>query len=188
MSASPPGLLQRLQQTGAPDAWERFVDLVAAPLFLWACRAGLPGPEAAEFARRALTAAAQKLPEFRAGAPGGFRAWLRALALAQRQELLRTQGVPAGKPAGPPEDVPPVPAAADAVWGAEYLPLLLRGAVDLMRAEFPEIEWKACWALTVEGRPAAVVARELGVPEAAVYAAESRVLRRLRQELDGLLD
>jgi hypothetical protein len=32
------------------------------------------------------------------------------------------------------------------------------------------------------------VAAELGISENAVYIARSRVLRRLREELDGLLD
>jgi DNA-directed RNA polymerase specialized sigma24 family protein len=186
MSNAPPGLLQRLQQTGAPDAWGQFVDLYAAPLFLWGCRAGLPGPEAADLVRGVLAEVARKLPEFRGGTPGAFRTWLRTLAHAGRRELLRKK-VPAAA-AGKPEEPAPVPAAADAVWEAEYLPLLLRGAVDVLRPDVPPAEWKACWGVTVEGRPAAEVARELGVPIAAVYAAESRVLCRLRQELGGLLD
>jgi RNA polymerase sigma-70 factor (ECF subfamily) len=40
----------------------------------------------------------------------------------------------------------------------------------------------------VAGRPAAEVAAELGIRIDSVYAAKSRVLRRLRQELDGLLE
>jgi RNA polymerase sigma-70 factor, ECF subfamily len=186
MSASPSGLLLRLQQTGDQAAWGRLVDLYSAHLFLWACRAGLPGAEAADLVRGVFAAAAEKLYEFRPGDPGGFRGWLRGLAHAERRAALRKK-VPAGQ-AAPPEDPPPVPAAADALWEGEYLPLLLRAAVDLMQAEFAPADWKACWGVAVEGRPAADVSRELGIPAAAVYAAEGRVLRRLRQELDGLLD
>ena len=40
----------------------------------------------------------------------------------------------------------------------------------------------------VEGRPAAEVAARLGLSENAVWIARSRVLRRLRQELAGLLE
>ena len=39
-----------------------------------------------------------------------------------------------------------------------------------------------------EGDLAAEVAAELGISVDVVYSAKSRVLRRLRQELDGLLD
>jgi RNA polymerase sigma-70 factor (ECF subfamily) len=57
-----------------------------------------------------------------------------------------------------------------------------------MRAEFEDRTWKACWEGVVVGRPAADVARELGLTTNAVYLAKSRVLRRLHQELCGLLD
>jgi RNA polymerase sigma-70 factor (ECF subfamily) len=186
MSGSPTGLLQRLQQTGDAAAWGRLVDLYSAHLFLWACRAGLPGAEAADLVRDVFAAIAQKLPEYRTTSPGGFRAWLRTLAHARRRELLAKQKVPAGHAA--PDAASPVPAVADDLWEGEYLPFLLRAAVELMQPEFPPSDWKACWGVAIEGRPAADVARELGLTVAAVYAAEARVLRRLRQELDGLLN
>jgi hypothetical protein len=40
----------------------------------------------------------------------------------------------------------------------------------------------------VNGRPASAVAAELGLTVNAVYVARSRVLRRLREYLDELLD
>jgi RNA polymerase sigma-70 factor (ECF subfamily) len=40
----------------------------------------------------------------------------------------------------------------------------------------------------VNGRPAADVSAELGLSVAAVYIARSRVLRRLRDELRGLIE
>ncbi len=157
-------------------------------LFLWACRAGLPGAEAADLVRGVFAAVAQKLPEFRTGSPSGFRPWLRTLAHTQRRELLLKQKVLTGHP-GQQADAPaPVPADADALWEGEYLPFLFRAAVELMQPEFSPADWKACWGVAIESRPAADVARELGLTVAAVYAAEARVLRRLRQELDGLLN
>ena len=102
MSFSSGSLLQRLQQAGDQTAWERLVDLYSGHLFMWACRAGLPGEQAAELVRGVFAVAAAKLAEFRPGTPGGFRAWLRGLAHAQRRELLSKQ-VHAGVPA--PADV-----------------------------------------------------------------------------------
>ena len=74
------------------------------------------------------------------------------------------------------------------MWEAEYHQNVLSRAVQIMRSDFEEKTWKACWALVVEGKSGAAVAAELGMKIDAVYAARSRVLRRLRQELDGLMD
>jgi DNA-directed RNA polymerase specialized sigma24 family protein len=188
MSAAQPALFRRLQQTGAQADWGRLVDLFSAHLFLWGCRAGLQGPEAAELVRGVFAVLARELPAFVLGRAESFRAWLRLLAGAQRAELLRKRPAPAGGAVAVAAGPPPVTAAAEAVWEADYLPLLLKAAVTLMQPDFPPAEWKACWGVTVEGRPAADVARELGVSVVDVYAAEERVLRRLRQELEGLLE
>jgi RNA polymerase sigma-70 factor (ECF subfamily) len=57
-----------------------------------------------------------------------------------------------------------------------------------MQAEFQPVTWQACWEYVVASRPAAEVAAELHISVNAVHLAKSRVLRRLRQELKGLLD
>ena len=70
----------------------------------------------------------------------------------------------------------------------EYRQQLVRRALQIMQAEFEPTTWKACWESVVSGRAATEVAAELGVSVDVVYGAKSRVLRRLRQELAGLLD
>ena len=90
--------------------------------------------------------------------------------------------------AGPhPEDVT-VPDGALEVDEAEYRQYLVGKALELMQAEFQPNTWKACWGHAVRGRPAAEVGAEPGVSEGAVYVSTSRVLRRLREALHGLLD
>ncbi len=65
---------------------------------------------------------------------------------------------------------------------------IMRRALELVRAEFEPATWTAFWRTTVDGAVPADAAAELGVSVNAVYKAKSRVLRRLRDELDGLLD
>jgi RNA polymerase sigma-70 factor (ECF subfamily) len=77
------------------------------------------------------------------------------------------------------------PSAADLI---EAQRILSRRAVELVRAEFEQHTWEAWWKVAVEGRLPADVAAEMGMSLAAVYKAKSRVLLRLRQELDGLQD
>jgi RNA polymerase sigma-70 factor (ECF subfamily) len=56
-----------------------------------------------------------------------------------------------------------------------------------MQADFQPATWQAFWQCAVNDRPAAEVAAELGLTVAAVYAARSRILRRLREDLAGLV-
>ena len=76
----------------------------------------------------------------------------------------------------------------EAFWEAEYRRQLVGRALSVMQAEFEPTTWKACWEFVVVGRPAREVAAGLDISENAVYIAKSRVLRRLRRELDGLLE
>jgi RNA polymerase sigma-70 factor (ECF subfamily) len=60
--------------------------------------------------------------------------------------------------------------------------------MTLMQADFRPGTWKAFWEQVVVGRPAREVASELGLSPGAAYAAKFRVLGRLREELEGMLD
>jgi RNA polymerase sigma-70 factor (ECF subfamily) len=77
---------------------------------------------------------------------------------------------------------------ADEACEAEYRRYLVGRALGLMRSDFQPATWQACWECVANGRSASDVAAELGLSVAAVYLARSRVLRRLRQELAGLLE
>ena len=70
----------------------------------------------------------------------------------------------------------------------EYRHYLADRALQLAKREFAPGTWRAFWGVVVEGRPAGDVAAEVGVTVNAVYLARGRVLRRLREALDGLMD
>jgi RNA polymerase sigma-70 factor (ECF subfamily) len=58
----------------------------------------------------------------------------------------------------------------------------------VIRPDFNETTWTAFTRLMIEGHSATDVAAELGTTANAVYLARHRVLTRLRQELEGVLD
>jgi RNA polymerase sigma-70 factor (ECF subfamily) len=186
MERTPSSLLQRLRQPDTQGAWERFVDLYTPLIYFWACRAGLQAQDAADLVQDVFVILLEKLPTFVYDRGRSFRSWLRTVTLNRWRDGLRrkataaTVGLPAAEPA--------VPDAAESLWEAEYREFLVGRAAEVMKAEFQPQTWQACWALVVEGKAGAVVAAEQGMSLAAVYAARSRVLRRLHQELEGLLD
>jgi RNA polymerase sigma-70 factor (ECF subfamily) len=187
MDTTPVSLLERLRQPDPGRAWDRFVELYTPLLLYWARKRGLQPQDAADLVQDVFTVLVQKLPEFTYDRRRSFRNWLRTVLVnkwrdrQRRQTLPVTAGADALAEVAGPDDL-------EAFWEGEHRRHLLRRALELMQAEFTPATWKACWEFAAEGRPAAEVAAELGVSENAVYIAKSRVFRRLRQELDGLLD
>lgn len=181
-----PSLLERLRQPEPEAAWVRFVDLYTPLLYHWARRTGCRDDEAADLVQEVLTLLVRKLPEFTYEPGKSFRAWLRTVAANCWHNLRRRREPPRAANASVSEEI--AAQQADPFWEAEYRRHLVGRALELMRTDFAETTWRACWACAVEGRPAADVARELGVRVGTVYAARSRVLSRLRQELADLWD
>jgi RNA polymerase sigma-70 factor (ECF subfamily) len=188
MESTSSSLLLRLHRPGEQEAWRRFIDLYSPLLYFWACRMGLPAQDAADLVQDVFVALVLKLPQFTYDPNRSFRAWLRTVAENSWRSAMRKRAAgPANAGDAALADAA-APDGTDAIWEAEYRACLFGRAVQIMRQDFEEKTWKACWALVVEGKSGAEVAADLGMSIDAVYAAKARVLRRLRQELDGLLE
>jgi RNA polymerase sigma-70 factor (ECF subfamily) len=187
MFTTPPSLLERLRGSPQRDAWDKFVDIYTPLLVGWTRRLDLSEHEAADLIQDIFTVLVERLPEFQYDAQKSFRAWLKTILLNRWRNDRRNRGHIKEQGLHAVPDL----AAADhfrEFEAAEYRAFLVRRALDLMRAEFQPVTWKACWEFVVQDRPAAKVAAELGITVNAVYLAKARVLRRLREELAGLLD
>jgi RNA polymerase sigma-70 factor (ECF subfamily) len=188
MHTTSASLLVRLREPNQSDAWSRFVALYTPLLFTWARRVGLNDTDAADLIQDVFTVLLQKLPEFTYDRHRSFRGWLRIVTLNKwRENRRRKSPLPLADGDADLNGVPD-PAPEDAFWEAEYRRHLVARAIQLMQEDFEATTWKACWEFVVSGRPAAEVASELAVSVDVVYSAKSRVLRRLREELDGLMD
>jgi RNA polymerase sigma-70 factor (ECF subfamily) len=180
-------LLNRLRQPNQPGAWERFVRLYTPLLLVWARRQGFQEADAEDLVQEVLVKLLRELPTYERGDGESFRGWLFRVTVNQCQDFRRrkaTRALPgANGLSGVPDD-----SRLSGLEKAEYRRLMVRRALDLIRADFSETTWAAFLGVMVEGRPVADVAAELNVTANAVYLARHRVLTRLRQELDGFLD
>src|SRR5262249_6406081 len=73
-------------------------------------------------------------------------------------------------------------------WAEEHDRYVLRCLLEMMELEFEACTVRAFRRVALEGATGAEVAAELEMTVAAVYAARSRVLRRLREVAGGLID
>jgi RNA polymerase sigma-70 factor (ECF subfamily) len=60
---------------------------------------------------------------------------------------------------------------------------VFRWAARRVRSEFHPSTWDAFWSTAVEGRPVETIAEALGKNPGSIYAARSRVIRRIQQKV-----
>ena len=166
-----------MRQPGEQRAWAQFVDLYTPLLFHWSRRLGLNEPDAADLVQDVFLVLSQRLGTFDYDRHKSFRGWLRTILRNKWRDRQRRAPLPlAGGEVA--LDQVPSPDADDMLDETEYRQFLVSRALEVMQAEFQPTTWKACWEHVVADRPAADVARELGITPNAVYLAKSRVLRR----------
>ncbi len=188
MHTTPATLLERVRNPANQEAWTLFVQLYTPLLYSWAHQAGLLDQDAADLVQEVFVTLLHKLREFQYNRDGSFRGWLRTLLRNKWREIQRRR-IPLPVDALSPvlADLPDR-APSDPFEETAYREYLVQRVLELIQGDFEPTTWKAWQAFAVAGRPAAEVGRELGITPHAVYLAKARVLRRLRQEVDGLLE
>jgi len=188
MDSTSASLLHLLRQPDQDAAWQRFVDLYAPLIFHWGRAQGLNAVDTADLVQDVLTLLIVKLPEFQYDPAKRFRGWLKTVTVNQARDHQRRQSVRPAIDGGDAAAQIASANSADPFEEAEYHRFICNRALELMQAEFRDETWQACWKQVVDGQSAAEVAEELELSVNAVYLAKSRVLSRLRDELQDLLD
>jgi RNA polymerase sigma-70 factor (ECF subfamily) len=188
-------LLDRLREQDV-EAWRRLTDLYGPLVYSWCRRAGLMPADAADVMQEVFIAVSRAIKSFRRDLPGStFHGWIATITRNKIQDHFRrcaTQPLALGG-----SDVQQMlqnlealderSVSIDAAPSSADRRVLLGRATELVQAEFEERTWRAFWMTVVESRSPADAAEDLGISLNAVYKARSRVLRRLREELEGLL-
>jgi RNA polymerase sigma-70 factor, ECF subfamily len=181
-------------QAGDPDAWKDLASLYRPLLVGWLSYQGVPANELDDLVQEILLAVVKDLRSFsHSGRIGAFRGWLRAIAHNRACDFWKTRSRQQ-QAAGGSGAVAALCQLEDpgselnGLWDEEHDRYVLRCLLDLMELEFQPTTVRAFRRVTLEGATSEDAARELGISVGAVYAAKSRVLGRLRQEAEGLLD
>ena len=194
MSGAPtrPSLLVRIRDRGDRAAWEQFAAIDTPLLLRFARRHGLQEADAHDLVQevlKAVTKAAKRL-EYDPRR-GSFRGWLYTVARSKLSNLLaararQAQGSGDTGVHGLLEQQPAPLEDDSAEWDAEYERRVFAWAAEQVRADFQEKTWQAFWLTAVEGKPAAQAAEALGLSVGAVYVAKSRVMARLKEQVQEL--
>jgi RNA polymerase sigma-70 factor, ECF subfamily len=184
-------------QGGDEKAWHDLVTIYRPLIVGWLRRQNLQPHEVDDLSQDILLTIVKHLPSFaHSGQRGAFRCWLRIIARGSLADFWRgfwkIRGSAASPAAPDPEgmlrQVEDPDSDMNRLWDEEHDQYVLRCLLDLMELEFEPNTVRAFRRLALDGAPGAVAAAELGMSVGAVYVARSRVLKRLREEVAGLLD
>jgi RNA polymerase sigma-70 factor (ECF subfamily) len=189
------GLLNAAHDCADGDAWRRLVSLYEPLLQGWLRRQGVQHADADDLVAQTLAAVAQELPTFHHnGRTGAFRSWLRGILINRLRPYRRSQRVRSVCPA----DSDLIHRLADVLadpqsdltcrWDEDHDRHIARKLLQRIEPEFQSKTRQAFHRVTLDGADPDLVAAELDISLASVYAAKSRVLKRLRQEAAVLLE
>ena len=191
MNTTSESLLFRLQHLsdGQLDqpAWEEFVRLYTPLMFYWARKTGLNTTDASDLVQDVITRVFQKLPDFCYDASKSFRGWLRTITLNRYREIKRRKS--SGMQLATDsvlETLAPIE-IAESAWDVDYARLLVAQAMEQMQSDFAPATWQALRCVMSDGKTVDQAATETGVSTWTIYSARSKLMKRLRNELEGLL-
>jgi RNA polymerase sigma-70 factor (ECF subfamily) len=187
-------LLERLSLQPDEDTWKRFVDLYVPLIRGWLRRYEVTQQDAEDLAQEVLTVVVRELTDFRHNQqPGAFRNWLRTVTVNRLRELWRTRRGRAAATGDSAvaqmlDQLADPNSSLSRLWDQQHDQHVARRLMELIQPQFEPKTWQAFRRVVLDGMKAAEVARELHLSVNAVLLAKSRVLSRLRQEMQGLTD
>ncbi len=177
-------LLARLRDARDQDAWSDFVRLYAPVIYRFARRHSLQDADAADLTQDVLRSVAGGIERFDPDPERGrFRSWLLTLAHRRLYDLLQQKRRHAHESGDLAEQPDP---AEEKRWQHDLEKELFHHAAAKVRPAFSATTWDAFWRTAVDGQPVPETARDLGLSVAAVYLARSRVMIRLRAEVQRM--
>ena len=187
-----PSLLVRIRDLRDELAWSEFARLYTPLISRYARKRGLQDADASLVTQDVLITVARTIHRFEYNRKSGsFRGWLKVVTRSRLNDLLRAQGgeVQGTGDTGMLNVINEQPDASQPdLWEREFRRTLFEWAVDRIRCDFEDTTWQAFWQTSVADRESREVAEELGLSVGAVYIARSRVLARLRKEIEDVDD
>lgn len=186
-------LLCQLKQAPDPQTWQRLLELYAPLLRRWLTQYEVQPNDIDDLVQEVLMTVSSELPSFdHNGRPGAFRSWLRTTLVHRLRNHWRARG---RRPQAGGSDIDRRLAELDdpgtaltQIWNRQHDRHVLSKLLEKIEPDFSKNTWKAFSLTALEGEKPNEVAEQLEISVNAVFIAKSRVLSRLRQEADGLVE
>lgn len=184
-------LLVQIRDGTNHGAWQEFINLYGPVVYGFARKRGLQDADAADLMQdvmRSVSTSIGRLDYDRN--QGTFRGWLFTITRNKVFNFLSSRRI---RPQGSGDtttnrmlDTQPDTNDGSETWEIEYQRRLASLAMERVKVEFQDSTWRAFWLTAVDGVSVAEVARQVGLSPGAIYVAKSRVLARLKEEVEAM--
>ena len=187
-------LLERLRADPKDTAWQNLVEIYTPLIQNWLRRHQVREADSDDISQEVLAVVIRRLPEFEHNKrEGAFRNWLRTITVNCLRDFWRSRK---NRPTATGDSdfqellaqLEDPASGLTQIWNQDHDRHVTRKLLELLRPQFEPATWQAFQRFALDGLSAAEVARELKVTPNVVFIAKSRVLARLRQEAEGLLE
>lgn len=186
-------LLIAMRDPGNTTAWKEFSAIYRPMINRIARRMGLQASDAEDAAQQVMLTVSQAINNWsKDEAKGCFRSWLTVVVKnAVRNSITRK---PRDQASGGEHaqaalhDIAIHDDELERQVEDEYRRSVFRAAAIRVRPEFAVTSWQAFWSTSVDGMSVVDVSAELHMSSGAIYAARSRIMRRLQQVTQEILD
>jgi len=184
-------LLVQVRSPANREAWEEFASLYRPVIFRLARQRGLQDADAQDLAQQVLMAVASAIGDWeKSHEEVRFRHWLRRVARNAIVNALSRQPRDRGAGGSSVQELlseqPEVDEESTALIELEYRRELYLRAARMVRGDVELETWRAFELTVIENRTIDEAAAELEKPVGSIYAARSRIMRRLREAVREL--
>ncbi|GAA4453090.1 sigma-70 family RNA polymerase sigma factor [Novipirellula rosea] len=186
-------LLLRVRNPQDAEAWDEFARIYRPVVYRLARGRGMQDADAQDLAQRVLMSVAAALPRWqRTGPTARFSHWLRRVAKNEALKVLtrlpRDRGCGGTTAASMMNEQPQGVHELETTIDLEFRRQLLRRASVIVRERADKVTWLVFSLTMIDGLSIAEASQKLGRNEGMVYAARSRIVRRLRDVARQLED
>jgi RNA polymerase sigma-70 factor, ECF subfamily len=186
-------LLERLAGSPSDEDWRRLLDLYQPLLRAWMGRAGVDATDVDDLTQEVLLVVFREVGGFERRRTGAFRSWLRTILVHRVRDHFRAANY---RPTATGDsdflrrldELESPESALSRLWDRAHDEHVAASLLRRVQGDFAPATWQAFVRHILEGEPAPQVAEELGLSLNSVLLAKSRVLKRVRHELAGLVE
>lgn len=180
----------KLQSADSSQHWDEFVAIYHSVIYRTARKQGLGHEDASEVTQEVLTRVTKSIDRWEHDPQRGqFRGWLYRITKNLSIDFLRkaNRRPMTGRDSELFKSIEDKH-GRDNEFDRQLERQIFRLVANRIQGQFKPHTWQAFWQTAVEARPVEEVAAELGLSRGAVYIARSRIMARLKQEVQNTLN